>query len=142
MAISTLSTQPGRPAQKRREVLAALREGIVSGELPPGARLPTRRTLEQRFGVSCATVQQVLNELRRLGFIDTCGRRGTFVAEAPPHLSQFAIAFAPRMTRHGFKSGFDEAIYRAATLRNEPRTPSFACSPASAKCGRVRRCKS
>jgi DNA-binding FadR family transcriptional regulator len=41
----------------------ALREAILSGELPPGARLPAERDLAERYGVTRLTVRSALARL-------------------------------------------------------------------------------
>lgn len=60
------------------EVINALRERIVGGELPPGARL-VERTLAQELGVSRIPVREALNVLRGEGFVTAYPRRGMVV---------------------------------------------------------------
>ena len=74
-------------------VYAALLHDLVSGHLPPGARLPTRRELITRFSTTPVTVQHAFDRLSEAGFIESCGRHGTFVAERPPHLHRIALVF-------------------------------------------------
>jgi len=76
-----------------REVLEALRERIVAGELSPGVRLPTHLELRRQFATTAATTQRALDELAGEGFILARGRAGTFVAERPPHRYRFGLAF-------------------------------------------------
>jgi DNA-binding GntR family transcriptional regulator len=54
---------------------------IRSGELLPGARLPTEKDLAAEHGVSRATAQRVLNELAEAGLAIRRRRHGTFVAD-------------------------------------------------------------
>lgn len=84
---------PGRPADRQRAVARELRERIVRGELAPGAQLPPHVALEEGFGVSAMTVQRALEQLKRDGFVRVQGKRGTFVVDAPPHLSRYALVF-------------------------------------------------
>lgn len=88
----------GRPrlGGKQQEILACLRQEIVSGQYPPGARLPTRTELEQRFGVSTITVQRALDCLVDDGFVHASRKRGTFVADYPPHLSRYGLVLPLR----------------------------------------------
>lgn len=83
----------GRPAARRREIVSELRQQIVDGSLPPGSRVPTRLEIESRFGVSPLTVHRALQRLRDDGFITVNGRQGTYVADHPPHLTNFALIF-------------------------------------------------
>lgn len=54
---------------------------IRSGELPPGARLPTEAELQEAHGIGRATAQRVLHELAQAGLVERHRRRGTFVAD-------------------------------------------------------------
>ncbi|MFF8973630.1 GntR family transcriptional regulator [Streptomyces sp. NPDC014995] len=63
--------------QIRREIEAKIR----TGDLPPGARLPTEMDLSGQYGVSRATAQRVLNDLAQAGLAVRRRRHGTFVAD-------------------------------------------------------------
>lgn len=79
-----------------------LRERIVAGEFPPGSRLPPRSALEQHFGTTKVTVQRAFDDLTDDGFITVDGKRGTFVAQDPPHLTRYGLLFpgTPDEMRH------------------------------------------
>lgn len=76
---------------KRERIIAQMRQRIVAGEWLPGSRLPTRMDLIEQYQISAATAQAVLDELSHDQFIETQGRRGTFVAKHPPHLSHIVL---------------------------------------------------
>ena len=78
----------------------------------PGSRLPTRDEFCEQFKVSRMTVQRALDQLTREGFVVPQGRRGTFVAEYPPHLSHLAIVFHDNPAAGFAFSRFWEALYR------------------------------
>lgn len=61
-----------------------IRQGILQGELPPGSRLPTCRTLAQQVGVARVTVQAALAQLQAEGFVVSRVGAGTFVAHSLP----------------------------------------------------------
>ena len=63
------------------EVAAVLHHQIMSGELPPGARLPALRELTEELGVARMTVIQAMNTLEDQGLIERHSGRGTFVKE-------------------------------------------------------------
>jgi DNA-binding transcriptional regulator YhcF (GntR family) len=52
---------------------------IVSGQLAPGARLPTVRQLATDLGLARGTVNKVYEQLARDGLVATAGRHGTTV---------------------------------------------------------------
>src|SRR5947207_12682088 len=78
-------------ATKHRMIGETLRGEIVAGRFPPGARLPTRRQLTERFAAGPMSVQRALDRLARDGFVVAEGRRGTFVSPQPPHLNHYAL---------------------------------------------------
>jgi GntR family transcriptional regulator len=53
---------------------------IESGQLGPGARLPSERDLAAELGVSYDSVRRAMGLLRERGLIVTVHGRGTFVA--------------------------------------------------------------
>ncbi|MFE9243987.1 GntR family transcriptional regulator [Nocardiopsis sp. NPDC006938] len=57
---------------------SAIREGIISGRYPPGARL-RERELSEELGVSRLPVREALRNLRHDGFIMTSAHRGATV---------------------------------------------------------------
>lgn len=76
------------------DVLVAIRNGITSdGRWQPCQRLPTHRQFANELGAPVITVQRAIDRLRRDGFVVSKGKLGTFVADRPPHLSNFAVVF-------------------------------------------------
>lgn len=60
-------------------VTDVLRERIVSGELPPGAMVPSIVSIHQEFGIAKTTARKVLAQLRAEGLITTTPGWGSFV---------------------------------------------------------------
>lgn len=56
-----------------------LREEITSGRLKPGDKLPSSRTLQERYGIASSTVQNALRLLKSEGRIYSVQGRGSFV---------------------------------------------------------------
>ena len=85
---------------------------VQSGELPPGARLPTVRRLADDLGIAPNTVARTYRELEASGIIETRGRNGSFVApqgDATRQAAQrAAAAFAEQM--RALRVGADEAL--------------------------------
>jgi DNA-binding LacI/PurR family transcriptional regulator len=82
-----------RSSSKHPKITSALRRQIIEGTMQPGHRLPNRVALERQFGASTVTIQKALDRLSRDGFVSSHRRRGTFVADHPPHLSRYAVVF-------------------------------------------------
>jgi DNA-binding transcriptional regulator YhcF (GntR family) len=67
-------------------------EGIRSGRLPPGTRLPTVRELAGKLSMAVNTVARAYRELEAAGVLETRGRFGTFVARTDPADAAMATA--------------------------------------------------
>ncbi|MCB4824289.1 phosphonate metabolism transcriptional regulator PhnF [Roseicella aerolata] len=64
-----------------RQIVGSLEKEIGSGQLPPGARLPTEAELSARFAVNRHTVRRAMEELQSRGLVRIEQGRGSFVAE-------------------------------------------------------------
>ncbi|WP_033196746.1 GntR family transcriptional regulator [Agromyces italicus] len=62
-------------------IRAGLEARIVSGELAPGAKLPTEAELQAEYQVSRSVAQRVLNDLAQAGLVIRRKRLGTHVAD-------------------------------------------------------------
>ena len=63
------------------QLVRQIREGIVSGALPAGERLPAVRELAAEAGVNPNTMQRALSELERDGLVYAQRTAGRFVTE-------------------------------------------------------------
>jgi GntR family transcriptional regulator len=68
------------PVAPWRQIARIYRDRIASGELRPGDRLPSIRSISQEYGVATTTAQKVLEALRDEGLVVT-SPMGTFVAD-------------------------------------------------------------
>lgn len=64
-----------------QQIARLLKSSIASGELAPGARLPSSRTFARENGVSRATVEHAYAELVAQGWIERRGQAGSFVSD-------------------------------------------------------------
>jgi GntR family transcriptional regulator len=71
----------GAPQPPSRQLAALLRTKIESGELAPGAALPSIVALATEHQVATNTVQKALRILKDEGLIVSVAGYGTFVAE-------------------------------------------------------------
>lgn len=67
-------------ATLHQRILADVEGRILSGEWPPGHRIPFEHELTQHYGCSRMTVSKALGDLVRRGLIERRRRSGSFVA--------------------------------------------------------------
>lgn len=77
----TTMDRPDSDIARWRQIMRGLEAQIDTGDLPPGARLPTEAQLSAQFAVNRHTVRRALEELSRSGLIRIEQGRGSFVAE-------------------------------------------------------------
>ncbi len=89
MLTYSLSTEDSLPLYE--QLVARLREDILSGRLPPGARLPSKRSFAENLGVSSITVETAYGRLMDEGYVVSEPKRGYYVAQLSPwkHLPVF-----------------------------------------------------
>lgn len=126
MGRSRMDTEPspGRTSRSMFAMLAEIQRNIASGVWGPGARLPTERELEQRFGVARNTLRKALKRLEAEGAIIRHVGRGTFVAPVAT-----AADPAPLMQR---LRGASPAEVMELRLLLEPQAAELAAGRASA----------
>ena len=99
-------------------VYREIAEGIESGVLQPGDRLPSERALCEQLGVSRATVRRAVEELISDGLVETRGRgsfvRGDAVVEPPNTL--MSLSEVARQRGLGASSRVLRADVRPATI--------------------------
>ncbi|HST60550.1 MAG TPA: PLP-dependent aminotransferase family protein [Longimicrobium sp.] len=67
-----------------RQLYAEIRNAIVGGRIPAGARIPSSRGLAEDLGVSRTTVLQAVDQLRAEGYLTTVMGSGTRVVDVLP----------------------------------------------------------
>ena len=83
-----------------RQICDAIRDRIVSGELPPGARLPSTRSLASELGVSRRTVLVAYEQLLAEGYVTGRVGSGTRVVPGLAHCHDRSNpGGSPRSTR-------------------------------------------
>jgi DNA-binding transcriptional regulator YhcF (GntR family) len=100
------------------QLAAKLRASIESGDLEPGDRLPSLRTLAAAAGVNVNTVRSVYSMLENQGLVRTEHGRGSFVTRAAPG----------RVTRHELRR---QIAMLEAALVTHPPPPSEAAGARS-----------
>ncbi|MFT2818043.1 GntR family transcriptional regulator [Leifsonia sp. A12D58] len=115
LTIDSTSTLPPYE-QIKLQIMDAVKTGI----LPPGAKLPTVRSLAGELGLAANTVARAYRELEHHEIIETRGRNGSFIAASGDgtlrQAQQAAIAYADRAAQLGL--GTDEALALVASALN------------------------
>ena len=84
------------PGPKYLALTRALREAIRSGQLPPGAQLPTVRDLAWKLQVTPGTVSRAYQLATQEGLLGATVGRGTFVQAAQPRMGPTQALFLER----------------------------------------------
>jgi GntR family transcriptional regulator len=97
------------------QVQAQISALIAVGELQPGTRLPTVRSLAGDLGVAAGTVARAYRELEAAGVVTTHRRQGTVVAHSSPRSRQARPAGTPEvlaavehLVAEGRRAGLDD----------------------------------
>lgn len=113
-----LVVDPGSPTPPYEQLRLQIIAEVRSGQLVPGARLPTVRRLADDLGLAPNTVARAYRELERDEVIETRGRHGSFIATAGDathrHAQDAATAYADRAARLGIAPAEALAIVAAA----------------------------
>ena len=64
------------------QVATRLKQQIVTGDLPPGSKLPGGRDLALQYGINQNTAARIYQEMEREGLCRTQRGLGTFVTES------------------------------------------------------------
>ncbi len=84
------------------QLVETLRVAIISGEFPPGARLPSVRELSVQAQVNPNTMQRALTQLEDEGLIYTERTNGKFVTREPGRVAAAKNALAAEKARAFF----------------------------------------
>ncbi|MCG8425002.1 MAG: FadR family transcriptional regulator [Proteobacteria bacterium] len=122
-----------KPVEKQRvaeEIVEQLRELILTGQYPPGAKLPPERELAKRLGVNRASLREALKKLEHLGLVRIRQGDGTRVQnfmetggiELVSHLLPLAATSHPELIRDmlEFRRIFAREAARLAAQRATP----------------------
>ncbi len=74
-------SEPLREPTLHQKILGEIEGRIMSGEWPPGFRLPFEVDLAEHYGVSRMTVNKVMTQLAKSGLIERHRKAGSFVTQ-------------------------------------------------------------
>lgn len=108
-------------------VVSGIKDQILSGDLAPGAKLPSESDLVATYGVSRTVAREAITRLRAEGLVETFQGRGSFVL-AVPAPSPFALESSAIRTQHDvldmvdFRLGVECEAAALAAARLDERT--------------------
>ena len=79
MKLEVFTKKDNRAIQN--EIIAQIRDLINYKNLEPGDKLPSERTLSEKFGVSRGNVREAINKLELYGLLKSKPQSGTFIAD-------------------------------------------------------------
>ena len=88
------------------QIFDQIRDQILSGELEPGAALPSIRSLAKDLRISVITTKRAYEELERAGYLVTVAGKGSFVAAQNAELLREE---ALRRTEQALRAAVDTA---------------------------------
>ncbi len=97
------------------QLIEQLKRAVVSGELPPGARLASVRELAADAGVNPNTMQRALQELERDGIVYAQRTAGRFVTEDAGQIEETRREMALRRLRE-FRAAMEGLGYDRAGI--------------------------
>jgi GntR family transcriptional regulator len=85
-----------------QQIVDSLLEQIQTGDLEPGARLPSEHALSKQYGVGRNTIRHALSDLAAEGYVESVQGVGTFVTETHfPKTVEFLYGFSQEMAQRG-----------------------------------------
>lgn len=83
---------------------------ILSGDYPPGSRLPSENELAKVYSVSRPTIRTAFSRLGELGYVVKRQGVGTFVTDTPNILNPLFLSYdvMERISARGFEPGFKQ----------------------------------
>lgn len=85
-----------------------IRDQVVAGQIAAGERLPSRRTLAERLGVSVVTVEGAYAQLVAEGYVVARSRRGYYAASLPSLPNAAATMPVVAASAHAAKAGCED----------------------------------
>ena len=102
-----------------RAIADEIRNQIESGELPPGAQLPSERDLASTYGTARNTAREAVRLLAEAGLVITDQGKGSFVRPAAPLIRLGNERYSPRYRETGLPPFLLECAKQGETGRFE-----------------------
>lgn len=89
LLLEGLKLDPQLPSPLYQQLFEHLRNLIISGDLPPGTRIPASRTIAHDLAISRTTVITTLEHMISEGYLATRRGAGTYVTQRLPGMTEF-----------------------------------------------------
>lgn len=109
-----------------QQLVDALEQRLVGGEIPQGQRLPSENDLCKEFGLSRATVRQALQVLESQGLVTRIANRGVF-ASGPPSAEEGWTIQQPQGFLENALSHQNHSVTTQVLRHGPALLPAFAC---------------
>jgi len=83
MVVQTRTFQTIKRPNVVEDVIETFKQGIISGDLQPGQRLPSEVELVEQFGIGRGTLREAMKKLEALGVINIQRGDGTYIVDKP-----------------------------------------------------------
>jgi GntR family transcriptional regulator len=94
------------------QIIEEIKKMIVRGELEPGEKLPSQRSMAQKVEVNPNTIQRAYREMENMNLVETKRGLGTFIREDSEVINNVAREMANKSVEQFVKQmkslGFDE----------------------------------
>jgi GntR family transcriptional regulator len=112
-----------------RRIVRLVEEKILSGEYPPGHRLPPERELCEIYGVSRITTRQALGELAQRALVIRHQGQGTFVSRPKVDSSLLGFFSISEALKADGRLVSTRVIRAAITTPDGPEAGALGCGP-------------
>ncbi|MFM0726674.1 PLP-dependent aminotransferase family protein [Paraburkholderia strydomiana] len=93
-----------------RQTLRLMQQAILTGQLPPGTKLPSSRTLAEDLGIARNTVLHVYDQLTAEGYVISTTGSGTYVADTRPDAAAVNTRRKPAVAEAGARGALPGEI--------------------------------
>lgn len=83
-----------REVSQGLQIFRDLREGILTGDYPPGTKLPSMHAIAESYGVTETLAQKAMERLRDMGLLRTEPGKGTWVPDRITDIAYMRGVFA------------------------------------------------
>jgi len=75
------------------DIIDAIKQALIRGDLAPGQRLPSENVLTQRLGVGRGAIREAMKMLSALGVVEIKQGNGTYITSEPSHMLLTPLSF-------------------------------------------------